>query len=62
MKKTYIIPKALTVRLNTSNIIAASDNFTFSGTTGSTDFINETPTGDVLTKGSSDVNVWDDEW
>ena len=61
MKKTYIIPEALTVSLNTSTIIAASpNNINISGTTGTANFINEEPTGEVLTKES--VNVWDEEW
>ncbi|MCR5851186.1 MAG: hypothetical protein K6G92_10860 [Bacteroidaceae bacterium] len=61
MKKTYIIPKALTVRLNTSNIIAASPvNITGdSGTATLNDFQTESG-AEVLVKG--DVNIWDDEW
>ena len=57
MKKTYIIPEALTVSLTMNNIIAVS----------SPDDVTVDPNrsigaGSVETKGVSDVNVWDEEW
>ena len=55
MKKTYIIPEALTVVLGTCRMIA--------------DSVGKDPTpvnpGDFEVKeevGLSDVNVWDEEW
>lgn len=61
MKKTYIIPEALTVSLNTSNIIAASpNNITINGDSGSATFVEDGTPGDVLTKESK--SVWDEEW
>jgi len=58
VKKTYIIPEALTVSLNTSSIIAAS-NPTGSVKINSSESVDA---GSVDTKGVSDVNVWDEEW
>ncbi len=63
MKKTYIIPEALTVRLNMSNIIAASPSpVTITGDSGSATLNNfQTEDGaGILVKG--DVNLWDNEW
>ena len=63
MKKTYINPSMLVVRLSMNNIIAASpnNNITINGGSGSATFVEDgTPTGDVLTK--ENVNVWDEEW
>ena len=58
MKKTYINPNMLVVRLAMTQPIAGS--LTPDGAT----FYNENATGEgaVLTKGTSDVNVWDEEW
>ena len=56
MKKTYIIPEALTVSLNTSNIIAASNP------QAGVDPGEEVEAGNLDVKRASDVNVWDEEW
>ncbi len=60
MKKTYIIPEALIVSLNISNIIAASP-LNITGDSGSAKLNNESATegADALVKGT---NVWDEEW
>ena len=53
MKKTYIIPEALTVELGSIRMIAES-------------VVDVDPTpvnpGDFETKEIKDVNVWDEEW
>ena len=56
MKKTYMIPEALTVVLGTCKMMATSDpDITIDD--------NETiGAGGVQTKGVSDVNLWDEEW
>lgn len=56
MKKTYINPNMLVVRLAMTQPIAGS--LTPDGAT----FYNENATGEAMTKGTSDVNVWDEEW
>ena len=55
MKKTYISPNMLVVRLAMTRPLATS-------TLGLTS--DETlDTGDILTKEvATDVNIWDDEW
>ena len=60
MKKTYIIPEALTVSLNTSNIIAASP-LNVTGDSGNATLNNESA-GDNTILVKEDVNVWDEEW
>ena len=58
MKKTYISPNTVVVSIMHTQPIAGSNL-----TTSSATFINEDAgDGDVLTKGMSDVNIWDDEW
>ena len=60
MKKTYIIPEALIVSLNTSNIIAASPlNVTKDGDTAPLSDKSATENGEAMVKGT---NVWDEEW
>jgi hypothetical protein len=57
MKKTYMIPEALTVVLGTCKMMAESPAVGIGG--GSVD------AGDVEVKeeaGLSDVNLWDEEW
>ena len=58
MKKTYINPTLVVVRMNPVNVIMASP-FNLDRNTS-----NALDEGDILVKesGSSDVNVWDDEW
>lgn len=57
MKKIYISPAALTVQLGTVHMMAQS---TLTINTESTNTIQSS--GDILTKESRDVNLWDDEW
>ena len=57
MKKTYIVPEALTVVLGSTQMMAASEP----------DVIvddSETPIAaeDVEVKGISDIKLWDDLW
>ena len=54
MKKTYIIPEALTVALGTCQMMAESLPVGGEGTI-------ENP-NDILTKENKDVNLWDEEW
>ena len=61
MKKTYISPAFITVKLSVRSQVMLTGSLT---TTGAT-FFDEDATGDgaVLTKEViGDVNVWDDEW
>ena len=60
MKKTYISPNILVVRLGLTQPIAGSLNV--NETSGSATFYNTDATGEGMTKGISDVNVWDNEW
>ena len=61
MKKTYISPEALTVSLNTSNIIATSPlNVTGESGTATLNNTQATYNADALVK--EDKNVWSDEW
>jgi hypothetical protein len=57
MKKTYMIPEALTVVLGTCKMMAASDPDVTIGNDDET-----IGAGGVQTKGISDVNLWDEEW
>ena len=58
MKKTYIIPEALTVVLGSTQMMAASDPDV---TVDPSD--EETiEAGDVEVKGISDTKLWDDLW
>lgn len=61
MKKTYIIPEMITVRFGMVQPIAGSMNLT-GESTGSASFYDENATGNAMSKGYSDVNVWDEEW
>jgi len=59
MKKTYIIPETIVVRLmpTTAMLQAVSNpSVTVSTTSGAV------AADEVDTKGVSDVNVWDEEW
>ena len=62
MKKTYIIPEAMTVRLAaTQAILATSGAITFGDDgTGSGKLIDEDADSDGLVKGSS--GLWGREW
>jgi hypothetical protein len=62
MKKTYINPSMLVVRLGLTQPIAGSGSLGITGDSGSATFYNADAEGAAMTKGSSDVNVWDDEW
>lgn len=57
MKKTYIIPEALTVVLGSTQMMAASDPDVIVDDT-------ETPIAaeEVEVKGISDTKLWDDLW
>ena len=59
VKKTYIIPETIVVRLmpTTAMLQASNPNVTLS-----TDSNNSVEAASVDTKGVSDVNVWDEEW
>ena len=59
VKKTYIIPETIVVRLmpTTAMLQASNPNVTLS-----TDSNNSINAASVDTKGVSDVNVWDEEW
>ena len=58
MKKTYINPTLVVVRMNPVSVIMASKLGL------NNDAANALGDGEILVKesGSSDVNVWDDEW
>ena len=61
MKKTYIIPETLVVKLSMCNIIAASPlNVKNDGDTATTKDGFADDGADGLAKGST--NVWDEEW
>jgi len=59
MKKTYSTPTMLCVKLNTVNMMATSEytltNFKGGAGTG-------TSGDEIDAKGTSDVNLWDNEW
>lgn len=59
MKKTYIIPETIVVRLmpTTAMLQASNPNVTLS-----TDSKNSVNAASVDTKEVSNVNVWDEEW
>ena len=56
VKKTYINPETIVVRLMPTTVLAESPAVTINTAGGSVD------AGEVDTKGVSDVNVWDKEW
>ena len=56
MKKTYIIPEALTVVLGSTQMMAASDPDVV------VDPDEEVNAEDVGVKGISDTKLWDDLW
>ena len=58
MKKTYINPEIIVVRLMPTTVLAESTP----QVTVSTDSSNSVDAGSVETKGVSNVNVWDEEW
>ncbi len=61
MKKTYISPAALTVQLGTVHMMAES--FKINSTYDPADEKTYVSSSDqVLTKETSDVNLWDNEW
>ncbi len=60
MKKTYIIPEALTVELGTLQMMAESMVINTNGTGSDDDTI--TGSEQILTKENKDVNLWDEEW
>lgn len=55
MKKTYIMPEALTVVLGTCKMMAESPNITI-------DDDDSVDAGNVETKEITDKNLWDEEW
>ena len=60
MKKTYICPNMLAVKLNTTNNILIGSNF---GTDSATITTSDTEVDDpnsVWVK--ANINIWDDEW
>ena len=59
MKKTYINPSMIVVRLAMHNVIAASPNAIPSAGVDTTS--SEDPDG-FETKSITDINIWDDEW
>ena len=56
VKKTYINPEIIVVRLMPTTVLAASDPNVTVSTEGSVNAAS------VETKGVSNVNVWDEEW
>ena len=58
MKKTYISPEIVVVRLGMARPLATS---TFGVSSSSTDALNSE---DILVKENNitDINIWDDEW
>ena len=62
MKKTYIMPEALTVVLGSIRMIAASADLEDNGNGGLEGNLGGDATGPGLTKEISDKNVWDEEW
>ena len=60
MKKTYINPSIVVVRLGMTQPIAGSGTGSLSTTSAT--FYDDNATGAAMTKGIGDVNVWDDEW
>lgn len=64
MKKTYIQPNTVVVSIMHTQPIAGSNmNVTSSGDTFDLSGAGTATSGaEAMTKGTSDVNVWDDEW
>ena len=63
MKKTYINPETIVVRLMPTTVLAASPlSITNNGDTAPLINTSATSGVDAMTKGTSDVNVWDEEW
>ena len=61
MKKTYISPAALTVQLGTVQMMAQSLDINNSYNPNDTNtYVSSSD--QVLTKETSDVNLWDNEW
>ena len=60
MKKAYITPEALTVRLAAILPLASSGDLTKNGNTYTGGLIDKDATDDALVKGST--NLWDDIW
>ena len=56
MKKTYISPEIVVVRLAMTQPIAGSI------TTAGATFYEDGATGDGMAKSVTDINIWDDEW
>ena len=56
VKKTYINPEIIVVRLMPTTVLAASDPNVTVNTAGDVD------ADKVETKSVSNVNVWDEEW
>lgn len=59
MKKTYIIPGLVVVQMRPQSAILSTSSLGLNNEAG-----NALGDGEILVKesGSSDVNVWDDEW
>ena len=55
MKKTYLIPEMLIVRVNTQHLMITSLGLG----TDSDGYLDES---DILTKRSGSYSVWDDDW
>ena len=55
MKKTYISPEFLVVKLSCKSLIAQSFNMNATGSNGDVLVKEETPT-------ITDINIWDEEW
>ena len=63
MKKTYINPETIVVRLMPTTVLASSPfNITNDGDTAPLINTSATSGEDAMSKGVSDVNVWDEEW
>ena len=58
MKKTYIMPEALTAVLGTCRMMATSGDPNGDVTIGE----GSVDAGNVGTKEITDVNIWDEEW
>ena len=64
MKKTYINPSMIVVRLAMTQPLATSPNMIIDGDKGSATFYDDDASSDGMVKGISDINIWDDddEW
>ena len=56
MKKTYITPALLTVKVNTTSSLLTTSSFGIS----SEEKIENS--NEILVKGQQDYDVWDDDW